>query len=341
MIIKYIILTTSLATITIFDGNICINLVDISLQSKDIFHFNPDTLLNCIYNSSSSYIEAPNLGNFHPPKTLTGFTNGENFYHLRAFYESYQDIVNNIGRRPNNFIFSYHVYILNNISLFIGPFVILGIYIKNLLYNLTINLSYNFVYFVKNSKFKSLLALDIPLKAKNTFNYAKDMFKRKINFNFVPEHLRNFQIFPARPLLTPLQSQNPQIVALARTRHMTAEAVYTASRTVQSIANRLITLIEENGLTVHVTALEQLDMSTPINTTPERVEQIRDLLAGWDVSIMRALDRMMQAYHSNVNAENALRNMGVTLPPRDVTTPVQRARHAHARYKAKLIKDEN
>ena len=109
MTIKYIILTTSLATITIFDGNICIYFADISLQSKDIFHFNPHTLLNCIYNSSSCYIEVPNLGNFHPPRTLTGFTNGENFYHLRAFYESYQDIVNNIKNNFYLFLSCLHI----------------------------------------------------------------------------------------------------------------------------------------------------------------------------------------------------------------------------------------
>ena len=261
---------------------------------------------------------------------------------MRAFYESYQDIVNNIGRRPYNYIFSYHVYIFNNVPLFIGPFVILGIYIKNLLYNLTLNLSYNLVYFVKNYKFKFLLAVEIPQKAKNSFNYAKDMFKRKINFNFVPEHLRNFQVYPQfSRRLSESQRNNPQIVALVRRLDDLALRVRNRAQSVQRYSERLIRLIDDNGLTVYYTPEDAMAMACPVHTPPEQEQLIRRDLVSWDIEVMRAMDGMTEAINAHVNTLAALQAMGVTLTSSDFSFPLARARRAYAMFRARVVREGN
>jgi len=324
--IKYIILTTDLFTITILDGNMTFYFakgIDLTQQ-----YLNLDTswLNSNVHGSTSSFTDATRFGHFDPPKLLKS----RNFNNLISFFNSYVDILNIFGRRPNIIIFPYHHYILNNVPFFIGGFVILALSIKNLLYK-----------YINNAKgyiFKLLFFLEKSIARKNFTKYLTDKFLKYINLNFVPKHLRNFKTFMAPSnKLTAAQDSDPAITRLWNNRSSQSNTVQSGSRSVQTYVNRLLTLINDNNLTVYAGIGGNLTMTTPNNLTPEQIQEINHNLVSWHNEVVRSIARMTNAYSRLVNFETELRNSGVAARAIDLSVPIARANEAYARFTSQVV----
>lgn len=325
--IKYIILNTDIINITIFDGNITFYIAKGIDFTQPFLNYDIRWVFNSLYGSTSSFIDVTSLGNFDTPKLL----NATNFNNLIPFFHRYVDIVNNIGIRPNIYIFSYHHNILNNTPLFIGGFVILAVSIKNLLYN-------NIIY-AKGYIFKLLSLLENSLARKNSAKYLTDKFLKYIKLNFVGEHLRNFRVFMGpRTRLTPFQRTDPVITELINQRSSQSDSVYTWSNSARRIANQLVTLIEVNDVIVYESPDSDLSMTVPINLPTDQEQEIRNNLASWDTDLNRSIDRLTEAFDRCQDLETELRNRGVVLQPFNFSTPLRRAREAHASFRSKIVK---
>jgi hypothetical protein len=211
--IKYIILNTDLITVTIFNDDVTFyigkNCLDLPQQ---LLNFDIKPLFNSIFGSTRSFTDATSLGHFDPPKPL----NSQNLNNLVPIFNGCPDILNNIGSRPNIFISISVDRVLNQIPFFIGSLVMLVFYIKSLLRN-TVN---------SISKFLSGLAPRIPclgleknLPLKESTEYLTSKFFKYINYNYIPEHLRNFKVFSFHNVRSTQQDQDREITRILMDRN--------------------------------------------------------------------------------------------------------------------------
>lgn len=122
-----------------------------------------------------------------------------------------------------------------------APLVILGVFIKKLLYSF-MNCAQGYI-------FNLLFNLENRVREKKTTNYVSDKFLKDINFNYVPEHLRNFKIYmQGRTRLTSPQRRDPRINSLFNRRQAEANTVKNWSNVVVRNANRLRSYIADNNL---------------------------------------------------------------------------------------------
>jgi len=324
--IKYIILTTSLFTITIFDGNMTIYIAKGIDLTQQYFDLNVSWLSN-VHGSTTSFIDATRFGHFDPPKSLKSI----NSNNLIPFFNNYVDIVNIYGRRPNIIIFNYYQYILNNTPVFIGGFVILALSIQNLLHkyiNIAKGYIFNFLFFLEKS-----------IARKKDSKYLTDKFLKYINLNFIAEHLRDFKIYMGRSnKLTAAQDSDPEMTRLWNNRISQSQIVQSASRTVQIYVDRLLTLINENNLTVY-NIEGNLTITSSNNLTPERLEEINHNFQSWFNEVARSIGRMTNGYSSLVNFEAEIRIQNAAVRAIDLSVPIARANEAYARLLSQVVRN--
>jgi|ERR1700712_2036471 hypothetical protein len=325
--IKYFILTTSLFTLTYLDGYVSIYIAEKAFDFSQL-HYTLNTQINNIHcysfpNCTPFTLGYPTLN--LPPTTLVNFINNHNY--LIPLYERSNDIINNIGRRPNLFIIPYHE-LLNNVPLILAPSLLLLTHLYNLLYNLIIN--------AKPCKAKGLaLVVDYLFKPvyrlNEKFKHPLQDFMRNLKFNYVSEHLRNYTVYSMRRIVYVNQEQisNAALDALIRQREHTYSNIRRTSRRINGYVNNLASLLRENQITIYEGPLQEdrfgrITVEGPSNMDPLQLSRIRQRVRGLYNNIRSNMHILLQHNSLLERVETRLMNGGANLDTALEVTPFLR-----------------
>lgn len=321
--IKYIVLTTGLATFTYLDGNINIYLAESSLQfTHENLIYDMECLIHSIFDLNGLSQQYFRIIRDNSPK-LVEFCNINN---LNPFFENQLDIVNSVGRRGNLFYYRFGFYFNNNVPIFLFPLVLSGIFIKKLLHIFVLKIK---------------LHIDNSLLLKSKASYHLDNFFKLIYFNHVAPHFKNIKVFPAkstRTKVTPFQHLNPVIQGHLARRTALATQINTDVLRIESSVRQAITVVQTNSLTLRRNPNGSLDIAAPANMVRATELSVRRNITALDARIPRFLDRITASIREVVEIEDILIGLGVEIQPRDFINSLQRARAALGRYIA-VIQD--
>jgi len=327
-----IIFTTGLLTLTYFDSTITIYLVESSAQQYQIYGINE--LINSVFNLNHSCGEYAKIISSNPPKILILIS--DNLSRLTPFFESYQDIVYNIGRRPLMVYYSFGFFFCKNRICFIMfPLVLSGLFIKELLQN--------FIYKIINSKFTFKLFVKNTIQVKDKANYLLSKFLRDIHSNCIAPHMKNIKVFHAKRKpnrFTKAQRVNPVISRLLATRASIGNNMNTSVNRLESAVERILNIINANNLAIYENSDGSLGITTPPNISPFLLQELSVNLVSLETSVRVNLDNVMQDFGRVVGIEAELRNLGVAVQPNDFSNRLSRARVAHGRLLAIMVQGE-